>query len=100
MEAYSNCREFNCVTPIVEQSEYHMFHRDRAELYLPEMYNKIGVGLMAWGPLGVSLSENSERIFFSKTSLRSKTQNSSWTEDEMTKEVYKYYIMTLHSIMI
>ncbi|CAO1379329.1 unnamed protein product [Diamesa hyperborea] len=86
MEAYSNCREFNCVTPIVEQSEYHMFHRDRAELYLPEMYNKIGVGLMAWGPLGVSLSENSERIFFSKTSLRSKTQNSSWTEDEMTKE--------------
>ncbi|CAO1412132.1 unnamed protein product [Diamesa serratosioi] len=86
MEAYSNCREFNCVTPIVEQSEYHMFHRDRAELYLPEMYNKIGVGLMAWGPLGVSLSENTERIFFSKTSLRSKTQNSSWTEDEMTKE--------------
>lgn len=46
MEAYTNCREFNCVTPIMEQSEYHMFCRDRAELYLPEMYNKIGVGLV------------------------------------------------------
>lgn len=45
MEAYTNCREFNCVTPIMEQSEYHMFCRDRAELYLPEMYNKIGVGM-------------------------------------------------------
>jgi hypothetical protein len=90
-----------------------MFCRDRAELYLPEMYNKIGVGLvsgkssfwlcgipikfngflfilffqMAWGPLGMYLTENSERLFFSKTSLRSKTQNSSWTEDEVAKEV-------------
>lgn len=87
MEAYSNCREFNCVTPIMEQSEYHMFCRERAELYLPEMYNKIGVGLMAWGPLGMYLTENTERLFFSKGSLRSKTQNSSWTEDEVAKEV-------------
>lgn len=87
MEAYTNCREFNCVTPIMEQSEYHMFCRERAELYLPEMYNKIGVGLMAWGPLSMYLTENSERLFFSKGSLRSKTQNSSWTEDEVAKEV-------------
>lgn len=89
MEAYTNCREFNCVTPIMEQSEYHMFCRERAELYLPEMYNKIGVGLMAWGPLGMHLTENTERLFFSKGSLRSKTQNSSWTEDEVAKEVSK-----------
>lgn len=27
MEAYSNCRQFNCITPIVEQTEYHMFNR-------------------------------------------------------------------------
>lgn len=87
MEAYTNCREFNCVTPIMEQSEYHMFCRERAELYLPEMYNKIGVGLMVWGPLGMYLTENTERLFFSKGSLRSKTQNSSWTEDELAKEV-------------
>lgn len=64
-----------------------MFCRERAELYLPEMYNKIGVGLMAWGPLSMYLTENSERLFFSKGSLRSKTQNSSWTEDEVAKEV-------------
>jgi diketogulonate reductase-like aldo/keto reductase len=87
MEAYTNCREFNCVTPIMEQSEYHMFCRDRAELYLPEMYNKIGVGMMAWGPLGMSLCDSTERLFFSKGSLRSKTQNSSWAEDEVAKEV-------------
>lgn len=44
MEAYTNCRQFNCVTPIVEQAEYHMFCREKAELYMPELYNKIGVG--------------------------------------------------------
>lgn len=42
---------------------------------------------MAWGPLGMNLTESSERLIFSKGSLRSKTQNSSWTEDELTKEV-------------
>lgn len=44
MEAYTNCRQFNCVTPIVEQTEYHMFCREKPELYMPELYNKIGVG--------------------------------------------------------
>lgn len=44
MDAYTNCRQFNCVTPIVEQTEYHMFCREKAELYMPELYHKIGVG--------------------------------------------------------
>jgi diketogulonate reductase-like aldo/keto reductase len=42
MEAYSNCRQFNCVTPICEQSEYHFFCREKPELYMQELYNKIG----------------------------------------------------------
>jgi len=44
MEAYSNCRQFNCITPIVEQAEYHFFSRDKSELYMTELYNKIGKG--------------------------------------------------------
>lgn len=44
MDAYTNCRQFNCVTPIVEQTEYHMFCREKPELYMPELYHKIGVG--------------------------------------------------------
>lgn len=88
MEAYSNCRQFNCVTPIVEQSEYHMFCREKAELYLPELYNKIGVGFMAWSPISMSLSENNERLMFStKGSLKNKSQSYSWTEEELNKEV-------------
>lgn len=44
MEAYSNCRQFNCITPIAEQAEYHFFCRDKPELYMQELYNKIGKG--------------------------------------------------------
>lgn len=92
MEAYSNCRQFNCVPPIVEQSEYHMFCREKCELYLPEMYNKIGVGLMAWGPLSMALgdAQNGERLLFPKNSFKSKSHSYSWTEDELNKNVSKF----------
>lgn len=91
MESYTNCRQFNCVTPIVEQSEYHMFCREKCELYLPEMFNKIGVGLMAWGPLSMALGEaqnGTERLLFPKQSFKTKASHSySWTEDEVNKNV-------------
>lgn len=93
MEAYTNCRQFNCITPIVEQSEYHMFCREKAELYLPEMYSKIGVGLMAWGPLSMALTDIqiSERgLFFSKGSFMKKSQSYSWTEDEVNQKDPNY----------
>ncbi|XP_031635878.1 voltage-gated potassium channel subunit beta-2-like isoform X2 [Contarinia nasturtii] len=87
MEAYSNCRQFNCIPPICEQSEYHMFCREKCELYLPEMYNKIGVGLMAWGPLSMALgdAQNGERLLFPKNSFKTKSHSYSWTEDEINK---------------
>lgn len=93
MEAYSNCRQFNCVPPICEQAEYHMFCREKCELYLPELYNKIGVGLMAWGPLSMALSDaqNGERLLFPKNSFKSKSHSYSWTEDEINKNVSVYF---------
>lgn len=89
MEAYSNCRQFNCIPPIAEQAEYHMFCREKCELYLPEMYNKIGVGLMAWGPLSMALddAQNGERFLFPKGSFKTKSHSYSWTEDEINKNV-------------
>ncbi|CAF1038395.1 unnamed protein product [Brachionus calyciflorus] len=51
MEAYSVARQFNLIPPICEQSEYNLFQREQAELYLPELYSRIGLGTMAWSPL-------------------------------------------------
>lgn len=93
MEAYTNCRQFNCVTPIVEQTEYHMFCRDKTELYMPELYNKIGVGLMAWSPISMGISQgkdDSSVQLFSRASFRNKYSSFSWTEDETNKESFSW----------
>ncbi|KAK9888386.1 hypothetical protein WA026_000637 [Henosepilachna vigintioctopunctata] len=85
MEAYTNCRQFNCVTPIVEQTEYHMFCREKSELYMPELYNKIGVGMMAWSPISMGMSQGKDDgaiQLFSRGSIRNKYSSFSWTEDE------------------
>ena len=42
-EAYNNCRQFNCPTAICEQSEYHFLCREKIEISLPEVYNKLGL---------------------------------------------------------
>ncbi|XP_026301969.1 voltage-gated potassium channel subunit beta-3 isoform X5 [Apis mellifera] len=74
MEAYTNCRQFNCVTPIVEQAEYHLFYREKPELYMPELYNKIGVGLMAWSTVTIGMvsskPEDCGVSFFSRSSYK------------------------------
>lgn len=105
MEAYSNCRQFNCVPPIVEQAEYHMFCREKCELYLPEMSNKIGVGLMAWGPLSMALgdAQNGERLLFPKNSFKTKSNSYSWTEDEINKNVrfnFLVYFLNYYTICL
>ena len=41
-EAYNNCRQFNCPTAICEQAEYHFLCREKIEISLPEVYNKLG----------------------------------------------------------
>ena len=41
-EAYTKSKEFGVFAPIVEIGEYHWFHREKVELYMAELYNKIG----------------------------------------------------------
>ncbi|KAM8862479.1 voltage-gated potassium channel subunit beta-2-like isoform 4-T4 [Spinachia spinachia] len=55
MEAYSVARQFNQIPPICEQAEYHMFQREKVEVQLPEIFNKIGIGAMAWSPLACGI---------------------------------------------
>ncbi|XP_073973457.1 potassium voltage-gated channel subfamily A regulatory beta subunit hyperkinetic isoform X2 [Rhodnius prolixus] len=87
MDAYSNCRQFNCITPIIEQAEYHMFCREKTELYMAELYNKIGVGLMAWSPMGMGLvspkvDETSAQVLTRSALKHNKYTSFSWSEDE------------------
>uniref|UniRef100_A0A8C2D1U3 Voltage-gated potassium channel subunit beta-1 n=1 Tax=Cyprinus carpio TaxID=7962 RepID=A0A8C2D1U3_CYPCA len=55
MEAYSVARQFNLIPPVCEQAEYHLFQRDKVEMQLPELYHKIGVGVVSWSPLACGI---------------------------------------------
>ncbi|XP_015790887.1 voltage-gated potassium channel subunit beta-2 isoform X3 [Tetranychus urticae] len=68
MEAFSVARQFNCPPPTCEQMEYHMFTREKMELYMPELYHKVGVGSIVWSPF--SLNNDEGIAFISKRSLK------------------------------
>lgn len=51
MEAYSAARQYNLVPPTMEQPEYNMFRRDRVELELEPLYERVGLGTTIWSPL-------------------------------------------------
>ncbi|XP_023321935.1 voltage-gated potassium channel subunit beta-2 [Eurytemora carolleeae] len=54
-ESFSIARAMNCVTPLCEYAEYHPFHREKVELYMAELYNKVGLGLITWSPVSLGL---------------------------------------------
>ncbi|XP_023953926.1 voltage-gated potassium channel subunit beta-2 isoform X4 [Bicyclus anynana] len=85
MDAYTNCRQFNCITPIVEQTEYHMFCREKPELYMPELYHKIGVGMMAWSAITTDKGLGREEItgLFAKSRFNRKYSTFSWCEEDL-----------------
>merc|ERR1719273_2932684 len=59
-ESYSISKEYRLIGPTVEMSEYHWFHLEKVELFMAELYNKVGVGLMTWSPISFGLSLGSK----------------------------------------
>uniref|UniRef100_A0A8C1YW40 Voltage-gated potassium channel subunit beta-1 n=1 Tax=Cyprinus carpio TaxID=7962 RepID=A0A8C1YW40_CYPCA len=85
MEAYSVARQFNQIPPICEQSEYHMFQREKVEVQLPELFHKIGVGAMTWSPLAcgiISGKYDSGVPPYSRASLK----GYQWLKDKILSE--------------
>jgi len=41
--------------PVVEQPQYHLFHRSRVEQEYARLYDEIGLGLTTWSPLASGL---------------------------------------------
>jgi voltage-dependent potassium channel beta subunit len=51
MEAYSIARREHLIPPLMEQSEYNMFTRQRIEKEYAPLYKSIGLGTTIWSPL-------------------------------------------------
>uniref|UniRef100_A0A3B4ALS9 Voltage-gated potassium channel subunit beta-1 n=1 Tax=Periophthalmus magnuspinnatus TaxID=409849 RepID=A0A3B4ALS9_9GOBI len=85
MEAYSVARQFNLIPPVCEQAEYHFFQRDKVETQLPELYHKIGVGVVSWSPLacGIITGKYDNGI---PESSRASLKPYQWLRDKITSE--------------
>ncbi|HEX7593000.1 MAG TPA: aldo/keto reductase [Anaerolineae bacterium] len=55
MEAYGIARREHLIPPQMEQSEYHMFSRERVEKEYAHLYKEIGLGATIWSPLASGL---------------------------------------------
>lgn len=51
MEAYGIARREHLVPPLMEQPQYHMFHRQRVEVEYAHLFKEIGLGTTIWSPL-------------------------------------------------
>jgi len=55
LEAYNFARQEHLVPPLMEQPQYHMFHRERFEKEYAPLYKSIGLGTTIWSPLAGGL---------------------------------------------
>lgn len=55
MEAYAIARQEHLIPPLMEQSQYNMFNRDRVEAEYHRLYSEIGLGTTIFSPLASGL---------------------------------------------
>jgi voltage-dependent potassium channel beta subunit len=55
MEAYGIARREHLIPPLMEQPQYHMFHRQRVEAEYAPLYKEMGLGTTIWSPLASGL---------------------------------------------
>uniref|UniRef100_A0A3Q3XIF7 NADP-dependent oxidoreductase domain-containing protein n=1 Tax=Mola mola TaxID=94237 RepID=A0A3Q3XIF7_MOLML len=85
MEAYSVARQFNQIPPICEQAEYHMFQREKVEVQLPELFQKIGIGAMTWSPLACGIISGKYTSGIPRCS-RASLKGYQWMKDKILSE--------------
>merc|ERR550519_765392 len=73
-ETFSMARSHHCIAPLAEYAEYHPFHREKVELYMAELFNKVGTGLITWSPISLGLcsgKQEDQASLFTKLALKS-----------------------------
>jgi voltage-dependent potassium channel beta subunit len=55
LEAFHVARREHLIPPVMEQPQYHLFHRERFEKEYAELYDRVGLGTTIWSPLAGGL---------------------------------------------
>ncbi|KQY90486.1 MULTISPECIES: aldo/keto reductase [Roseateles] len=68
--------------PVVEQPQYHLFHRRRVEQEYARLYDDIGLGLTTWSPLASGLLTGKYRGGI-PTGSRASLDSMAWLRDQV-----------------
>ena len=68
--------------PVMEQPQYHLFHRNRVEQEYARLYEDIGLGLTTWSPLASGLLTGKYRNGIPEGS-RGALENMAWMREQL-----------------
>jgi voltage-dependent potassium channel beta subunit len=83
--------------PVVEQPQYHLFHRAKVEQEFARLYDDIGLGLTTWSPLASGLLTGKYRSGIPSGS-RGALQNMSFLHDQLTDQARNDAVAKLEPI--
>jgi len=82
-EAWDIAERHHLHKPVVEQPQYHLFHRARVEREYAPLCGEIGLGLTTWSPLASGLLTGKYRAGVPQGS-RGALEGLSWLRDGLT----------------
>lgn len=91
MQAYAIARQEHLIPPLMEQSQYNMFHRERVEKEYHRLYSEIGLGTTIWSPLASGLLTGKYNQGIPKDS-RANLDGYEWLKSRFTDEKVKAQI--------
>jgi len=83
--------------PVVEQPQYHLFHRNKVEQEFARLYDDIGLGLTTWSPLASGLLTGKYKGGIPSGS-RGALQNMSFLHDQLTDQAKNDAVAKLEPI--
>ena len=83
--------------PVVEQPQYHLFHRQKVEQEFARLYDDIGLGLTTWSPLASGLLTGKYKSGIPGGS-RGAMQNMSFLHDQLTDQAKNDAVARLEPI--
>ena len=95
--AWAVAERYHLHKPVMEQPQYHLFHRKRVEQEYARLYEDIGLGLTTWSPLASGLLTGKYKNGIPEGS-RGALENMSWMREQLQDPARNRAVGELESI--
>jgi voltage-dependent potassium channel beta subunit len=96
-EAVGIARREHLIPPIVEQPQYHMFHRERVEVEYRRLYSEFGIGTTIWSPLASGLLTGKYNSGLPE-GTRASLPELGWLKEKLSGEEVKQHVSKIQAL--